>query len=124
MREILHPHYCKLFMLMLYHFILAGIRSCTFALIFFACYISGKYVTSFGLHIYDYMFICVIVTQIVLIVTKFETREEVRVICFYHILGLVMEIFKIHVGSRSYPHPGILTIMHVPLFSGFMYAAV
>ena len=80
----------------IYYFILAGLRSCTFALIFFACYIFGKYVTSFGLHIYDYMFVCVIVTQIFLIVTKFETREEVRVIFLYHLIGLVMEIFKIY----------------------------
>lgn len=108
----------------IYYFILAGLRSCIFALIFFTCYIFGKYVTSFGLHIYDYMFICVIITQIILIVMKFETREEVRVICIYHLLGLMMEIFKIHVWSWIYPDPGILTIMHVPLFSGFMYAAV
>lgn len=108
----------------IFHFAIATIRACTFALIFFACYAFGKYITTFGLHIYDYMFICVILTQIILLVTKFETREEVRVICLYHLLGLTMEIFKIHVGSRSYPDPGILTIMHVPLFSGFMYAAV
>jgi uncharacterized membrane protein YoaT (DUF817 family) len=35
-----------------------------------------------------------------------------------------MEIFKIKMGSWSYPEPGLIRAFGVPLFSGFMYASV
>jgi uncharacterized membrane protein YoaT (DUF817 family) len=35
-----------------------------------------------------------------------------------------MELFKTHMGSWSYPEPALIRIEGVPLFSGFMYAAV
>jgi uncharacterized membrane protein YoaT (DUF817 family) len=35
-----------------------------------------------------------------------------------------MEWFKVDAGSWAYPEPGIFKLMGVPLFSGFMYAAV
>jgi uncharacterized membrane protein YoaT (DUF817 family) len=35
-----------------------------------------------------------------------------------------MELFKTHFGSWVYPEPSLLRIGGVPLFSGFMYAAV
>ena len=35
-----------------------------------------------------------------------------------------MEIFKVKMGSWSYPEPGFIKIAEVPLFSGFMYACV
>ncbi len=35
-----------------------------------------------------------------------------------------MEIFKVHMGSWSYPETSLIRIGDVPLFSGFMYSAV
>ena len=38
--------------------------------------------------------------------------------------GTRMEIFKTHMGSWTYPEPALVRIDGVPLFTGFMYAAV
>lgn len=73
---------------------------------------------------YDALLIYVLVVQIAFIVFKLETWRELAVICAFHLIGLALEIFKTHVGSWSYPDPGILKIMGVPVFSGFMYASV
>lgn len=110
----------------LFYFLFKLARASLFAGIFFASLIFGKYVTTFGLHINDFLFICVILTQIILLLTKVETRAEVKVICVYHVLGLVMELFKTSpaIGAWQYPDPGLLTLRTVPLYSGFMYAAI
>ncbi|MGW2385893.1 DUF817 domain-containing protein [Streptomyces sp. NPDC001658] len=53
-----------------------------------------------------------------------ETRREVAVVAVCHVLGLAFEVVKVHVGSWSYPEPGLAKIAGVPLYGGFMYAAV
>jgi len=64
--------------------------------------------------------------QAILYFTKLETKDEVKVIFLFHIIGLVLELYKTspEVGSWSYPEDGIFKISTVPLYSGFMYAAV
>lgn len=42
----------------------------------------------------------------------------------FHLIGLALEIFKVHMGSWSYPEEGYVKIFGVPLYSGFMYASV
>ena len=44
----------------------------------------------------------------------------------FHLFGLLLELFKTNpaIGSWSYPEPGLAKIAGVPLYSGFMYAAV
>ena len=53
-----------------------------------------------------------------------ETVEEAKVILLFHVAGTAMEVFKTAVGSWIYPEPSLLRIGGVPLFTGFMYAAV
>jgi uncharacterized membrane protein YoaT (DUF817 family) len=62
--------------------------------------------------------------QALLLLFRFETWREAKVILIFHIFGTAMEIFKIHMGSWSYPEPGFFKLAGVPLFSGFMYASV
>lgn len=76
------------------------------------------------LHRYDALFLFAIATQVIFLWTKLETWEEARVILLFHLTGTAMEWFKVGAGSWSYPEPGIFKLMGVPLFSGFMYAAV
>ncbi len=73
---------------------------------------------------YDFITLAAVLIQAVLLLTRLETWEEARIILIFHIVGTVMEIFKTHMGSWVYPEPSVLQIMGVPLFSGFMYAAV
>lgn len=60
----------------------------------------------------------------VLWLTGWETGREVGVIAAFHLVGLALELFKVRAGSWSYPDVGVATVGGVPLYSGFMYAAV
>jgi uncharacterized membrane protein YoaT (DUF817 family) len=73
---------------------------------------------------YDFMLLGCVLIQVVLFALKIETKDEVMVICTFHLLGLIMEIFKVHIGSWSYPETAITKVLGVPLYSGFMYASV
>ncbi|OCP05786.1 MULTISPECIES: DUF817 domain-containing protein [unclassified Ensifer] len=77
-----------------------------------------------GLARYDFLFLSAIAIQISLLVFKLETAAEAKVILIFHVVGTLMEIFKTAAGSWVYPEPSLFRIGGVPLFSGFMYAAV
>lgn len=72
----------------------------------------------------DFLVLAAITIQAVLLLSGLETLEEARIILVFHIVGTAMEVFKTSVGSWEYPGEGYLQIGDVPLFSGFMYAAV
>lgn len=73
---------------------------------------------------YDALFLMALAIQVTFLMLKMETLEEAKVILIYHVVGTVMEIFKVHTGSWTYPEEALLRIGGVPLFSGFMYASV
>ncbi len=73
---------------------------------------------------YDALFLFAIAVQVTFLSLKLETWAEARVIALFHLTGTVMEVYKLHMGSWDYPDQGMLEIGGVPLFSGFMYAAV
>ena len=61
-----------------------------------------------------------------LLATRLESWEEALVLCAFHAVGLALELFKTHpaIASWGYPEAGYLKLGTVPLYSGFMYAAV
>jgi uncharacterized membrane protein YoaT (DUF817 family) len=73
---------------------------------------------------YDFLFLAAVTIQAALLVFRLETLEKARVILAFHVVGTVMELFKTHMGSWSYPEASLIRLGGVPLFSGFMYAAV
>ena len=73
---------------------------------------------------YDALLIYVVVVQIVFVALRLETWRELGVICAFHLIGLALEVFKVHVGSWFYPDAGVVRLGGVPVFSGFMYASV
>lgn len=73
---------------------------------------------------YDLLFVLALAIQLAMLALKLETLSEAKVILIFHIVGTVMEIFKTHAGSWVYPEENLIRIAGVPLFSGFMYAAV
>jgi uncharacterized membrane protein YoaT (DUF817 family) len=73
---------------------------------------------------YDFLVLAAVAIQALMLAFKLETWQEARVILAFHAVGTVMEIFKTAVGSWIYPEPSLLRIGGVPLFTGFMYAAV
>lgn len=75
-------------------------------------------------HRYDFLLLCALLIQAMLVWTRLETVDEVKVIFLYHLTGTVMEIFKTHMGSWTYPEEAVFRIAGVPLFTGFMYGSV
>jgi uncharacterized membrane protein YoaT (DUF817 family) len=73
---------------------------------------------------YDFLVIGAVAIQIAMLALRLETWAEARVILLFHIAGTIMELFKTAHGSWIYPEDSVLRIGAVPLFSGFMYAAV
>lgn len=73
---------------------------------------------------YDFLTLAAVAIQAGMLAFRLESWREARVILVFHIVGTVMELFKTSAGSWAYPEPGLLKIGAVPLFSGFMYAAV
>lgn len=73
---------------------------------------------------YDWLLIFCLLMQFVMVKTRLESVDELKVITVFHLIGLLMEMFKVNMGSWSYPEEGLFKIMGVPLFSGFMYASV
>ena len=101
-------------------------RACIFAGSFFLLLFLSNHLPFFGLERYDFLFIAALVIQAILYFTKIETHDEVKTIFLFHVIGFMLEVFKTHpaIGSWAYPEPGFFKIMNVPLYSGFMYAAV
>ena len=75
---------------------------------------------------YDWLFFIALSIQLFMLVTRLEKPHEVITILLFHLVGLGMEIFKTSadIGSWAYPGEAIFRVENVPLFSGFMYAAV
>jgi uncharacterized membrane protein YoaT (DUF817 family) len=100
------------------------LRSCVFAGAFFVVLVLSTKVQVPGLARYDVILIASLLVQLAVLVARLETWDEVKVLCVFHVLGFGLELFKTHVGSWSYPEPAVAKIAGVPLYSGFMYAAV
>jgi uncharacterized membrane protein YoaT (DUF817 family) len=73
---------------------------------------------------YDALLAAALLLQISMLVFRLETPREALVVLVYHVVGTLMEIFKVKMGSWSYPEPSCIRIGDVPLFTGFMYATV
>jgi uncharacterized membrane protein YoaT (DUF817 family) len=79
-----------------------------------------------GIPRYDLLLIIAILIQAVMVLTGLETLDELKAITLFHVIGFCLEVFKTSpaIGSWSYPDFAYTKIFNVPLFSGFMYAAV
>lgn len=101
-------------------------RASIFAGSFFVLLFLSSHIPLFGFARYDFLFVAALLLQAILYFTKIETWDEVKTIFLFHIVGFCLELFKTHpsVGSWSYPEEAFFKIATVPLFAGFMYAAV
>ena len=98
--------------------------SCIFPVIIFAALALSKFVSIPFIPRYDLILLLCIVGQLFMLTSKLETWDEFKVICLFHIIGLCLELYKVHMGSWSYPEDAYSKVGGVPLYSGFMYASV
>ena len=73
---------------------------------------------------YDFLTLAALAIQVAMLAFRLETWSEAKVILAFHVVGTIMELFKTDAGSWIYPEANFLRVGGVPLFSGFMYAAV
>lgn len=108
------------------HFFLKEARACIFAGLFFLAVLLVPRAGFAGLPRYDLLLLIALGIQGLLLYTRQESRDEVKAICLFHIMGFALEVFKTSSGiqSWSYPDFAYTKVFGVPLFSGFMYAAV
>jgi len=97
--------------------------SCVFPVLIFLS-LALSMVLPLGIARYDLLLLICVIVQVIMYKTGIETADEVLVITLFHLLGLIMELHKVNVGSWSYPEEAITKIAGVPLYSGFMYASV
>ncbi|WP_434405032.1 DUF817 domain-containing protein [Sphingobium sp. DN12] len=112
-----------------YEFLLFGFKqgwACLFGGLMLALLLATHlfYPAGAPLHRYDFLTLAAITIQIAMLALRLESPREALVICAFHLIGTIMELFKTHAGSWVYPEASLLHIGPVPLFSGFMYAAV
>ena len=110
----------------LFVFGLKQARACLFPGLFIGILLLSNYWSPFGMARYDFIFLGAVLVQVVLVAARIESRDEALTLLAFHLLGIVLELFKTHpaIGSWSYPEEGFFEIGGVPLYSGFMYASV
>ncbi|WP_349410784.1 DUF817 domain-containing protein [Pseudalkalibacillus sp. SCS-8] len=99
--------------------------SCIFPLIIFtSLFLTDQLKAYIAIPRYDMLLLICVTTQILMLVTRFESIDELKVICVFHLIGILLELFKVNMGSWSYPEEAYSKLYGVPLYSGFMYASV
>lgn len=98
--------------------------SCLFPVVVFASLAITQVMSLPFLPRYDWLLIIFLLMQWWMVRFGLETRDELKVITLFHLIGLALEIFKVNMGSWAYPEEGYFKILGVPLYSGFMYASV
>lgn len=107
-------------------FLLKQAWACVFGALLLAVIVAARlwYPEDAALARNDALTIAAVVIQVGMLAFRLESGRELWVIVLFHLTGTAMELFKTDVGSWSYETDGLLRIGAVPLFSGFMYAAV
>ncbi|MGB8956194.1 MAG: DUF817 family protein, partial [Tumebacillaceae bacterium] len=98
--------------------------SCLFPVVIFASLAITQLIQVPWLPRYDLLLLICLAMQVWMVRSGLETRDEIKVITLFHLIGLALEMFKVHMGSWSYPEEGYSKVFGVPLYSGFMYASV
>lgn len=114
------------FVLEFWFFGLKEARACLFAGLFFVAMFAVPKAGLLGLPRYDVLLIFAVLVQIAMVKFGLETWDELKAISLFHLVGFALEVFKTssQIQSWAYPDFAYTKVLNVPLFTGFMYAAV
>ena len=125
---MLKMHTWRIYVVELWYFFVASLRSSFFGAFLLAIFLLTEIVTVPFVSRYDFIFLAAVGFQICALLFRFETLREFFVIVMFHILATLMELFKTNpaIGSWTYPSVGsaVFTLGTVPLFTGFLYSAI
>src|SRR5687768_7398154 len=101
-------------------------RACLFAGTFFVAVFGVPRAGILGIPRYDLLLLIALAIQAFMLAAKLETWDELKAITLFHVIGFGLEVFKTSDAIRSWSYPDFAysKVFGVPLFSGFMYAAV
>ncbi|SEK85210.1 DUF817 domain-containing protein [Streptacidiphilus jiangxiensis] len=99
-------------------------QCCAFSVLLFAGMAAVRLAPALPLARYDLLLACGIALTALMWTLGVESGRDVLAVLACHVLGLALELVKVHVGSWSYPEHALTKLAGVPLYSGFMYAAV
>jgi uncharacterized membrane protein YoaT (DUF817 family) len=101
-------------------------RACLFVALFFAAVFLIPRAGLLGLPRYDVLLAAALAIQAWMVWAGLETWDELKAVSLFHVVGFALEVFKTSgsIQSWSYPDFAYTKLFGVPLFSGFMYAAV
>lgn len=110
----------------LLHFTQKQAQACIFAGLFFMSVFLVPRSGILGVPRYDTLLIMALAVQAWMLWSGRETTDELKAITLFHLLGFVLEVFKTSASIRSWSYPDFAytKVLGVPLFAGFMYAAV
>ena len=108
------------------YFVAKELRACLFVGLFFAAVFTVPRAGLLGIPRYDLLLVIALVIQGWMLWAGLESWDEVKAITLFHLIGFCLELFKTApaIGSWSYPDFAYTKIHGVPLFAGFMSAAV
>jgi uncharacterized membrane protein YoaT (DUF817 family) len=108
------------------YFVVKEARACLFVGLFFTAVFAVPRGGVFGMPRYDLLLVIALAIQGWMLWSKLETWDEVKAITLFHLIGFALEVFKTSSGIRSWSYPDFAytKLFGVPLFAGFMYAAV
>ena len=101
-------------------------RACLFAGLFLGLLWVSSRLPLGDLPRYDFILIGALMIQGALLAAGIERWRDVRATSVFHLLGFALEAFKTSpaIASWAYPEHSYLRLLGVPLYSGFMYAAI
>jgi len=110
----------------LLHFGLKEARACIFVALFFAAVFTVPRDGLWGVPRYDVLLVAALAIQAWMVWTRIETLDELKAVTLFHVIGFALEVFKTSNGIRSWSYAdfGYTKVLGVPLFAGFMYAAI
>jgi uncharacterized membrane protein YoaT (DUF817 family) len=113
-------------MLEFWYFGIKEVRACLFVGLFFTAVFAVPRAGILGVPRYDLLLLIALAIQGWMVWAKLESWDELKAISLFHVIGFALELFKTSSGVRSWSYPDFAytKLFGVPLFSGFMYAAV
>ncbi|MEG8277325.1 DUF817 domain-containing protein [Streptomyces sp. AHA2] len=99
-------------------------RACAFAIALLSGVAVSTLLPDLPVARYDLLVVYGVLLTLVFWARGWETGRDIAVIAACHVIGLAFELVKVSLGSWSYPEPAVLKFAGVPLYGGFLYAAV
>ncbi|WP_443058807.1 DUF817 domain-containing protein [Streptomyces sp. NBC_00400] len=99
-------------------------RCCAFAIALLSGVAVSQALPQLPIARYDLLVAYGVLLTAVFLACRWESGRDTAVIAVCHVIGLAFEVVKVALGSWSYPEPAVLKFAGVPLYGGFLYAAV